>query len=397
MEVTHSGGRAAANRALFLSTVAFAVAFAVWGLLSGLAPVFKQKYHLSQTQVSLMVATPVLLGSIGRLPLGLIADRFGPKRVLGVLLLIAAVPALALAVQHDYHSLVFWGFFLGLAGTSFSVGVAYTSPWFSKEQQGTALGIFGVGTGGQSLAVFGAPILAGALGINAPFIVFGTLAVIWGFVVLRFAEHPPQKRPVVSLAEALKPLRSEPLCWLFSLFYFITFGGFVALSVYLPSLLKEVFGLSLADAGARTAGFVLLATAARPVGGIMSDRVGGAKVLVAVFVGLAGLAFLLASTSMALFTVGALGIAVLLGLGNGAVFKLVPEHFSTQVGTVTGLVGAAGGLGGFFPPLVLGILRDRIGTFTPGFVLLAFFALACLTLDLAVLRPLRTERSGATA
>lgn len=381
--------RAGANKALCLSTLAFAVAFAVWGLLSGLAPLFKQRYGLTQTQVSLMVATPVLLGSVGRLPLGLLADRYGPKPVLGALLLISAVPALVLARNHDYPSLLFWGFFLGLAGTTFSVGVAFTSPWFPKERQGTALGIFGVGTGGQSIAVFGAPVLAGAFGIQAPFLLFGVLAVIWGVVIFLLAEPPPKSRPAMSLGEALRPLRTEPLCWLFSLFYFVTFGGFVALSVYLPSLLREVFHLSLADAGARTAGFVLLATALRPVGGILSDRFGGARILVGVFIGLAILAFGLASDRMDLFTLGALGIAALLGLGNGAVFKLVPEYFPNQVGTVTGLVGAAGGLGGFFPPLVLGMLRDRIGTFTPGFVLLALFALGCLGLDYFVLFPRR--------
>lgn len=388
--------RTGANKALFLSTVAFAVAFAVWGLLSGLAPLFKQKLGLTQTQVSLMVATPVLLGSVGRLPLGLLADRFGPKPVLGTLLLVSAVPALALAFRQDYQSLLFWGFFLGLAGTTFSVGVAFTSPWFPKERQGTALGIFGVGTGGQSIAVFGAPVLAGALGIRAPFLIFGVLAIVWGVVVFLRAEPPPQSRPAMSLSEALRPLRTEPLCWLFSLFYFVTFGGFVALSVYLPSLLREVFNLTLADAGARTAGFVLLATALRPVGGILSDRYGGARILVGVFIGLAVLAFGLASNSMPVFTVGALGIAALLGLGNGAVFKLVPEYFPNQVGTVTGLVGAAGGLGGFFPPLVLGLLRDQVGTFTPGFVLLAMFALGCLALDCWVLRPGDSTRRSAT-
>lgn len=380
---THPG----ANKALFLSTVAFAIAFGVWGLLSGLAPLFKQSLGLTQTQVSLMVATPVLLGSLGRLPLGLLADRLGPKPVLGALLLLSAIPALALAFRHDYDSLLLWGFFLGLAGTSFSVGVAYTSPWFPKARQGTALGIFGMGTGGQSIAVFGAPVLAGALGIRAPFLIFGILAIAWGLVIFLAAERAPRARPPVSLGEALRPLRTEPLCWLFSLFYFVTFGGFVALSVYLPSLLREVFGLSLADAGARTAGFVLLATAMRPVGGILSDRHGGARILVGVFIGLAVLAFGLASPSMPVFTVGALGIATLLGLGNGAVFRLVPEYFPNQVGTVTGLVGAAGGLGGFFPPLVLGMLRDRVGTFTPGFVLLALVSLACLALAARVLRP----------
>lgn len=378
--------RARANRALILSTIGFALAFAVWGLLSGLAPLFKQRLGLTQTQVSLMVATPVLLGSIGRLPMGLLADRLGPKPVFAGLLFLSAVPALALAFLQDYQSLLGLGFLLGFAGTTFSVGVAFTSPWFPKERQGTALGIFGVGTGGQSIAVFGAPVLAQALGIRAPFLLFGILVILWGVIILVFAEAPPRSRPPMRLGEALRPLRTEPLCWLLSLFYFVTFGGFVALGVYLPSLLREIFQLSLADAGARAAGFVLLATAMRPVGGMLADRHGGARILVLVFVGLAILAFGLASTSMVIFTIGALGIATLLGLGNGAVFKLVPEYFPNQVGTITGLVGAAGGLGGFFPPLVLGLLRDRLGTFTPGFVLLALFSLACLALDLALIR-----------
>jgi NNP family nitrate/nitrite transporter-like MFS transporter len=373
-----------AKRALFLSTTAFAIAFAVWGLLSGLAPLFKQQYGLTATQVSLMVAIPVLLGSVGRLPMGLLADRCGPKPVLAALLLATAVPALALAFFQGYSSLIAWGFLLGLGGTTFSVGVAYTSPWFPKERQGFALGVFGIGTGGQSIAVFGGPFLAGALGMSAPFLIFGLLSLVWGIVFLVLAEPPPVTRPPAALAESLRPLR-EPLCWLFSLFYFVTFGGFVALGIYLPSLLREVFQLTPADAGARAAGFVLLATAMRPVGGILSDRIGGARVLAWAFTLLALFAFGLSSTSMVVFTIAALGIAVFLGLGNGAVFKLVPQYFPGQVGTVTGLVGMAGGLGGFFPPLLLGVLRDQMGTFTPGFVLLAVFALACLALNRAVL------------
>ncbi len=374
-----------AKRALFLSTTAFAVAFSVWGLLSGLAPIFKQQYGLTATQISLVVAIPVLLGSIGRLPMGLLADRYGAKPILGSLLLFITLPAFALAAFHRYPDLLVLGFFLGMAGTSFSVGVAFTSPWFSKEQQGFALGVFGVGTIGQSAAVFVAPLLAMRFGIAAPFLLFGTLAFVWGIVLFVLAQKPPVALPRLTLGEALRPLRTEPLAWLFSLFYFVTFGGFVALGIYMPSLLKEVFQLTPADAGARTAGFVVLATLARPVGGRLSDRVGGAKVLAWAFVGLAVLAFGLTSTAMPLFTAAALGIALFLGLGNGAVFKLVPQYFPTQVGTVTGLVGAAGGLGGFFPPLVLGLLRDQMGSFAPGFVLLALFALMCLVLDRRVL------------
>jgi NNP family nitrate/nitrite transporter-like MFS transporter len=374
-----------ARRALFLSTSAFAVAFAVWGLLSGLAPIFKQQYGLSATQVSLMVAIPVLLGSVGRLPMGLLADRYGAKPILVGLLFFIALPAFALAASHDYRHLLFWGFFLGMAGTSFSVGVAFTSPWFAKEQQGFALGVFGAGNIGQSVAVFGAPFLAAHFGSAVPFCLFGAIALLWGVVLLLFAQPPPRTRPPLTLAEALRPFWTQPLTWLLSLFYFVTFGGFVALGVYFPSLLKELFHLTPADAGARTAGFVVLATALRPVGGWLSDRVGGARVLTWVFAALPILAIGLTTHSMLWFTVGALGAAMVLGLGNGAVFKLVPQYFPEQVGTVTGLVGAAGGLGGFFPPLVLGVLKDRLGSFAPGFALLALFALFCLALDCRVL------------
>ncbi len=370
-----------ANRALALSTIAFAVSFAVWGLLAGLAPIFKQRYGLSATQVSLMVSIPVLLGSLGRLPMGLLADRKGAAPVMAGLLMVGALPAIALAFANRYEHLVFGGFILGLAGTAFSVGVAMVSPWFPRERQGFALGVFGAGNIGQSLAVFGGPLIAGSLGHSAPFLIFGAASFIWGIALLALAQPPPVARPKLSLSEALAPIRGEPLCWLLSLFYFLTFGGFVALGVYMPSLLKEVFQLAPTDAGARTAFFVILATSARPIGGVLSDRMGGARVLAWALTLLAGFSLLLSVQEMAPFTVGALGVACCLGLGNGAVFKLVPQYFPDRVGTITGLVGAAGGLGGFFPPLALGVFKDRLGVFWPGFILMSLFAVACLMLD----------------
>ena len=158
------------------------------------------------------------------------------------------------------------------------------------------------------------------------------------------------------------------------MFYFLTFGGFVAFSIYLPVLLKDQFGLKPADAGFRTAGFVVLATLARPLGGWLSDKIGGARVLQTVFLGIIPFALLMSWPAMLPFTVGALGCAFLLGIGNGAVFKLVPQYFPKEVGTVTGLVGAMGGLGGFFPPLLLGFFRDHLHTVWPGFALLAFLS-----------------------
>jgi NNP family nitrate/nitrite transporter-like MFS transporter len=163
-----------------------------------------------------------------------------------------------------------------------------------------------------------------------------------------------------------------------SLYYFLTFGGFVAMAVYLPILLTELFSLTPQDAGRRTAGFVLVATIARPIGGTLADRIGGRAILSVVFPFVAAMAALLTIHSMVPFTIGALGMAAAIGLGNGAVFKLLPQYFPQSVGTVTGLVGAAGGLGGFFPPLVLGLVRQSTGTYTLGFVFLGVFALICL-------------------
>ena len=176
------------------------------------------------------------------------------------------------------------------------------------------------------------------------------------------------------LGEMLGVLTREPLSWALGAFYFLTFGGFVAFAIYLPTLMRDQFGLTNVDAGFRAAGFVVLATLLRPVGGWFSDRIGGARVLSYVFAGAVPFALLLAWPAMVPFTVGALGCAALLGIGNGAVFKLVPQYFPRETGTVTGLVGALGGLGGFFPPLLLGVFRDQLKVVWPGFVLLAAVA-----------------------
>jgi hypothetical protein len=178
----------------------------------------------------------------------------------------------------------------------------------------------------------------------------------------------------MTLGGMLRVLTTEKLSWALSAFYFLTFGGFVAFSIYLPTLLRDEFGLTMTDAGFRTAGFVVLATLMRPVGGILSDKIGGARVLSGVFLGVIPFAVLLTWAAVVPFTVGALGSAALLGLGNGAVFKLVPQYFPGNTATVTGLVGAMGGLGGFFPPLLLGFFRDRAGAVWPGFLLLAAYS-----------------------
>jgi MFS transporter, NNP family, nitrate/nitrite transporter len=374
-----------AARALFLSTTAFAVSFAVWGLIGALAPTFAQAYGLSGKAKSLMIAVPVLLGALGRIPAGMLADRFGGRRVFASLLLVSAIPATLIGFSDSYAALIGLGLFLGIAGSTFPVGIGFTSKWFTRDQQGTALGVYGMGNIGQSAAVFGAPVLALALGSWRPvFFVFAVISAIWGFVFFLFARDAASEIKPKTMIENLAVLRREPTAWVLSLFYFLTFGGFVAFSIYLPTLLRDNFKLSAADAGARTAGFVLLATLMRPVGGMLADRRGGARILVPVFIAIALLGALMGCPWMPTFTVGALGAAAALGLGNGAVFKLVPQYFPKETATVTGLVGAFGGLGGFFPPLVLGVLRDATGAYTWGFIFLAIFALGCLAVNFVV-------------
>jgi NNP family nitrate/nitrite transporter-like MFS transporter len=397
MTFTEKTFRPGAAKALFLSTTAFAVSFAVWGLIAALAPTFSQLYQLTATQKSLMIAVPVLLGSVGRLFAGMLADRFGGRVVMAALLMFASVPALAIGFSTSYNQLLIFGLLLGVAGTTFPVGVGFTSRRFAPEKQGSALGIYGMGNIGQSVAVFGAPVLAAQLGDwRAVFYIFAAIALTWGLVFYFAAENETQTARPKSVAEALAPLRTSPTAWALSLFYFLTFGGFVALALYMPTFLREIFGLSATDAGARTAGFVVLATLMRPVGGLLADKLGGSKILVFVFIAIGALSLLLGSESIAIFTVGALGCAAALGLGNGAVFKLVPEYFPKETGTVTGLVGAFGGLGGFFPPLELGLVKDATGSYFIGFVLLSAFAIVCLAVNyIAFLRSHRLSEATA--
>ena len=387
-----------ANRALLLSTAAFAISFSVWGLVGSLAPKFREMYHLSALQTSLLIAAPVLLGSIGRIPMGILADKFGGRIVFGPLLTFCAIPALGVSSTGTYGSLIAWGFLIGVAGTSFSVGVAFASKWFPARYQGTALGIYGMGNIGQSIAVFGAPAIVAATGDwRLPFWIYGAVAGVFGLLFLMFARNAPVKAEKKRVSEYLVIFKREPVAWALSLFYFLTFGGFVALSIYLPTLLKDIFSLTPTDAGARVAGFVIVATGMRPVGGWLADRLGGARVLALVLGLIAILAIGLTSTDIVLFTIGALGTAGLLGLGNGAVFKLVPEYFPRETGTVTGLVGAAGGLGGFFPPLVLGVIRGQTGSYTLGFVFLCGFALVCFAVNYLVFLRRQEEREPAVA
>src|SRR5581483_7149688 len=365
-------------RHVWLGTISFIVCFAAWGLIGAFAPRFRDTFHLTASETAFLVAVPVVLGSLARLPMGILTDRFGGRAVFSILMAAVALPVWIVPDQSTYAALLTVGFVLGLAGSSFAIGVGYVSRWAPPAQQGSALGVYGLGNIGQSAAVFLGPVLAARVGMPSVFHGVAVLLVIWAAVFALAGRNAPRPAaaPQQGVGAMVAVLKRERLSWLLAAFYFLTFGGFVAFSIYLPTLLKDEFRLTPADAGFRTAGFVVLATLLRPLGGWLSDRIGGARVLSAVFMGVAPFAMLMSWTSIVPFAVGALGCAALLGLGNGAVFKLVPQYFPGQTGAVTGLVGAMGGLGGFFPPLLLAFFRSHVGALWPGFALLSAVSVA---------------------
>jgi MFS transporter, NNP family, nitrate/nitrite transporter len=379
MTVTASPGTA-----LALATLAFTVCFFAWSLIGPLAPDLQDDLGLSDVETSIMVAVPVLLGSLMRIPLGWLTDRHGGRRVFSALMAYTLLPLVALAVWHDsLAAIIVLGFLLGFTGASFAVGIPFVNGWYPPERRGFALGVYGMGMGGTVLAGLTAPSIADEWGLAAPFWVATGLMVVTGAVFWLLARDAPSSAaagPRTGMFASLSVFRTSGRAWALTLFYFLAFGGFVAMFLYLPKLLTGVHDLTKADAGARAAGFAVLAVIGRPTGGWLSDRVGAARVLMVSFSAVAVLALVLAASyeSMVPLTIACLTMALALGLGTGAVFKLVPEWFPDRVGSVTGVVGAAGGLGGFFPPLVMGVVKSATGGYALGFVLMALVAVACL-------------------
>ena len=381
------------TRQLTLATIAFTICFYGWSLLGPLSPDLQESLGLSDFETSAMVAVPVLLGSLMRIPLGWITDRLGGRRVFTALMAFTPLPLIGLALWHDALApIIGFGFLLGFAGASFAVGVPFVNGWYPPERQGFALGIYGVGMGGTVLAGLTVPAIADAWGLAAPFWVAAGLLVVTGgvfYALARNAARPPRSGPAPGMFASLSVFRTSGRAWALTLFYFLAFGGFVAMFLYLPKLLTGVHDLTKADAGARAAGFALLAVIGRPTGGWLSDRIGAPRVLRVCFITVSVLALVLAAaySSMVPLTIACLTMAFALGLGTGAVFKLVPEWFPDRVGAVTGVVGAAGGLGGFFPPLVMGVVKSATGGYALGFILMAAVALACLVVLVAIRSP----------
>ena len=381
--------RANATRNLVLATLAFAVAFVGWSLIAPLAKRFQDDLDLTNTRTLMLTAVPVVLGSLLRIPVGALTDRLGGRVMFPVVLGISAIPAVIFGFVEGYAALIVVGFFLGIAGSSFAVGVPFVAGWYPKERQGFALGVYGMGNIGTAVAAFSAPAIVDWLGREALGIVAAILLVATAVVFYSMAEDPP-RGPAVDYGAVL---RSGWKLWRLALLYFVTFGGFVAMAVFLPKLLRDWFDISLTNAGLRAAGFTAVATLARPVGGFLSDRIGSATVLVVVFVGAgldaAWLAHISSGPTWLPVTIACLTLAGFLGLGNGAVFKAVPLDFPEATGAATGIVGAAGGLGGFFPPVVMGIVKDHFDTYALGFLGLLVFAVVCLVVALTMRRAAR--------
>jgi NNP family nitrate/nitrite transporter-like MFS transporter len=381
--VTAARGAPGPAAELALATAAFTICFFAWSLLGPLGPDIQDDLGLSDVQLSAIVAVPVLLGSVMRIPLGWLTDRFGGRRVFTLLMAFTPVPLVGLALWHDAVApILVLGFLLGFAGASFAVGVPFVNGWYPPERQGVTLGIYGMGMGGTVIAGLTAPRIADAWGLAAPFWIAAALVAATGLAFWLFARdaRPAPGGGGPGMFAALAVFRTSARAWALTLFYFLSFGGFVAMFLYLPKLLTGEYDLSKTDAGARAAGFALLAVVGRPLGGWLSDRIGAARVMLASFVAVAVLAAVLAAAygAMVPLTIACLTLALALGLGMGAVFKLVPEWFPDRVGAVTGVVGAAGGLGGFFPPLVMGSIKSATGGYALGFVLMALAAVACL-------------------
>ncbi|MGH8869055.1 MAG: MFS transporter [Actinomycetes bacterium] len=364
---------------LFLATLGFALAFWAWALLAPLAPGLADDLGLSSTQQALVVAIPVLVGSLGRVPVGALTDRFGARRVFPAVAFLTVLPVLYLGLlAGSFTEYVVGGFLLGVAGTAFAVGVPFVNAWYPPARRGFAVGVFGAGMGGTAVAAFTTVKLADTVGDAFPFVLVAGLLVAYGVlaaVLLRDA--PGQSRQTGSLARRIAATARLSVTVKASLLYALGFGGFVAFSVYLPTYLKNTYDLSQNGAAMRTAGFVVLAVLMRPVGGWLSDRVPPLRVLAFCFTVVAALAAVAAFEPP--IELGAalvfLGLAAGLGTSTGAVFAYVAQEAPAgTMGAVTGLVGAAGGLGGFVPPLVMGVVYAKTDAYTLGLLALAVVA-----------------------
>jgi NNP family nitrate/nitrite transporter-like MFS transporter len=386
-----------------MATVGFAVNFWAWALISPLGPLFREQGNLgtlSESDVALMVAVPVLVGSLGRIPVGALTDRYGGRIMFPLVTAATILPVLFLAfVALDSYALIlFGGFFLGIAGTTFAVGMPFVNAWFPPERRGLATGIFGAGMGGTAISALTTVKLFTNVGEKAPFLITAAVLAVYAVVAwLVLRDAPGRVVPTTSIVSRVLANARLPITWQAAILYAVAFGGYVAFSVYLPAYLKTEYGLSPAGAANRMAGFVVVAVIMRPVGGWLSDRIGPIPVLAT------GYAVVVAGAAVAaghppVDTIGAtsfLSMAAALGCGSGATFALIARTTEpARVGGVTGLVGAAGGFGGFVPPLLMGYLYGRTESYALGLILLSVTAALTLLLTVTVVRRTAATQEG---
>ena len=419
--VGHGEARAAgdkeATRVLVLSTVSFTLLFAVWLMFGVLSVPIKDEMHLDKIQFSWLTAIAVLSGSIWRLPFGILTDRVGGRRLFIALLLATAIPCFFVSRATTYGGLLVCALLLGVAGNSFSVGIAWNAAWASRQKQGFALGTFGAGNVGASVTKLIGPALitlvpaAGILGGRIPggwrivpvlyaVLLLVTAAVVW-LAAPAHDRTPGSGRPLRAMLAPLRQVRT----WRFGLYYVGVFGAYVAFSLWLPSYYKNVFHLSLAKSALLTAFFIFPASLLRPVGGWLSDRFGARPVTYAVFVMMLLASMMLAAPPGAFgFHVGLtrffllvelLGIGM--GLGKASVYKYIPDYFPNDVGAAGGLVGSLGALGGFFLPIGFGYLETASGHPESCFWLMTGLVLACLLWLHLVVIDIRRQRTRARA
>lgn len=370
---------------LFSAFLYFDISFMVWVILGALGVFISEEFGLSAAEKGFMVAVPLLGGSVLRIVLGILTERFGAKRTALAGQLATMVPLiLGWKFASSMSEIYLIGLLLGVAGASFAVALPLASRWYPARHQGLAMGIAGAGNSGTVLAAFFAPRLATMYGWHG---VFGLALVPMVLTFLVFsilAKDSPTHPEPKNLSEYFKPMKTRD-AWLFNLFYSITFGGFVGLASFLPIFFYDQYGQSKVMAGNLTAVCVFAGSFVRPIGGYLADRFGGVKVLSCVYAVVGILALSIASLPSLHITVICLFLIMLsLGSGNGSVFQLVPLRFKNEVGAITGLVGAFGGLGGFFLPNILGSLKEISGTYSSGFIVLALIALVATIVLLLV-------------
>ena len=389
-------------QALGLSTLAFTVCFAVWTIFSIIGVQIKEDLGLSETQFGILVATPVLTGSLSRIFLGVWTEQYGGRLVYTLQMAITAVCTWLLSSVQTYEMFLVAALGVGLAGGSFIVGIAYTSQWFEKEKQGTALGIFGAGNVGAAVTNFGAPFLVIAFGWEQTAQIYAVILAIMAVSFYVFSKEDPSLRarrergekPVSAMLQ-LEPLKNIQV-WRFSTYYFFVFGGFVALASYLPRFYVGAYGLELATAGMLAALYSLPGSVFRALGGWMSDKWGARAVMYFTFIvslaclfvmsypdtryvveGIEGPIEFTIGISLPVFVTLTVVLGFVMSLGKAAVYKHIPVYYPDNVGSVGGLVGMIGGLGGFFLPIGFGLLNDLIGVWTNSFMLL--FALVAVS------------------